>query len=383
MRIAIDARTLTSPKTGDRTVARGFIKGLAGLSRDEQLEVVLIAQEALPQDLPGLLDQIGLASLPPDTPPLEYHVEPRPRGYLWTLRAFPRALRQVRADVGLIQYMGPFSAPCPIVTSIHDTVWRTMPETFPPRDRIVLNAFIPGTIRRAAAVTTGSSFAREEILRHYPQAAGKLHIVPYAVDEAYAPVTDQQRLDEVRRKYSLPERFILSVGVLQPRKNIAGLMAAYQLLEPELRREYALVITGKQGWLADNLPDLAREVGEGVLFTGYVDDAELPALYTLASCFAYPSLYEGFGLPPVEAMACGTPVVTSTAASLPEVTGGAALLVDPHDVEALSGAIARVLQERELRDELVARGFARACELTWENSARALLQVLRQVAAKP
>ena len=379
MRIAIDARTLTSPKTGDRTVTRGFIKGLASLSRDEQLEVVLIAQEALPQGLPGLLDQIGLASLPPDTPPLEYHVEPRPRGYLWMLRAFPRALRQVRADVGLIQYMGPFSAPCPIVTSIHDTVWRTMPETFPRRDRIVLNAFIPGTIRRAAAVTTGSSFAREEILRHYPQAAGKLHIVPYAVDEAYEPVTDQQRLDEVRRKYSLPERFILSVGVLQPRKNIAGLMAAYQLLEPEVRREYALVITGKQGWLADNLPDLAREVGEGVLFTGYVEDAELPSLYTLASCFAYPSLYEGFGLPPVEAMACGTPVVTSTAASLPEVTGGAALLVDPHDVEALSGAIARVLQERELREGLVAKGFARACELTWENSARALLQVLRQV----
>ena len=116
-----------------------------------------------------------------------------------------------------------------------------------------------------------------------------------------------------------------------------------------------------------------------MLFTGYVEDAELPSLYTLASCFAYPSLYEGFGLPPVEAMACGTPVVTSTAASLPEVTGGAALLVDPHDVEALSGAIARVLQERELREGLVAKGFARACELTWENSARALLQVLRQV----
>ncbi|MEN6401331.1 MAG: glycosyltransferase family 1 protein [Armatimonadia bacterium] len=381
MRIAIDARTLASPKTGDRTVTRGFVKGLTRLSRDERLEVVLVAQEPLPQGGQGLLDQIGFAKLPPGTPPLEFHLAPRPKGYLWMLRAFPRALRQVRADVGLIQYMGPFGAPCPIVTSIHDTVWRTMPETFPRRDRMVLNAFIPGTIRRAAAVTTGSSFAEGEILRHYPHAAGKLHVVPYAVDEAFAPVTDQQRLEDVRRRYKLPERFILSVGVLQPRKNIAGLIRAYQMLEPELRRDYALVITGKQGWLADNLPELAREVGEGVRFTGYVDDDELPALYTLASCFAYPSLYEGFGLPPVEAMACGTPVVTSTAASLPEVTGGAALLVDPYDAEALAVAISKVLQEGELREELIAKGHARACQLTWENSARALLQVLRQVTA--
>lgn len=360
MRIAIDARTLGARKTGDRTVTLGFVKGLLGLADEAGLELVLVAQEPLVDEWPGA----------------ETYVAPRPGGYRWMLSAFPKACREVRADVALIQYLGPFRSPCPFVTSIHDTVWRTMPETFPRKDRMVLNTFIPGTIRRAAAVTTGSDFARDEILRHYPQAAGKLHVVPYGVDEAYRPVTDEARLEAVRRKYSLPKRFLLSVGVLQPRKNIAGLMRAYELLPGDLRRDYGLVITGKQGWLTENLPELAASAPEGVNFTGYVEDEELPALYSLASCFVYPSLYEGFGLPPVEAMACGTPVVTSNVASLPEVTAGAAVLVDPYDVEELAGAVARVLTDDTLRAELARKGLARAGELTWEKSARALLQVL-------
>ncbi|MEI6503777.1 MAG: hypothetical protein WCP21_22430, partial [Armatimonadota bacterium] len=150
MRLAIDARTLTAPKTGDRTVALGFIKGLMELETD--LELALVSQEPIS------------LHLIPDAPNLTRHVIPGPAGYLWMPLAFPRALRDLKADVGLIQYMGPFSAPCPLVTTIHDTVWRTMPETFPWKDRMVLDAFVPGTIRRAAAVTTGSEFARGEIL---------------------------------------------------------------------------------------------------------------------------------------------------------------------------------------------------------------------------
>ena len=365
MRIAIDARTLTSPKTGDRTVTLGFIKGLAALPASEALDLTLVSQEPLPPDV-----------LPPGA--FRRLVVPRPRGYLWMPLAFPRALRQCRAQVGLIQYMGPFRAPCPIVTTIHDTVWRTMPQTFPWKDRMVLNAFIPGTIARAAAVTTGSEFARDEILRHFPGARGKLHVVPYAVDERFARVTDEAQLAAVRRKYALPARFILSVGVLQPRKNVEGLIRAYSQLPPELRREYSLVITGKRGWLDANLPQLARAAGEGIVFTGYVADDELPSLYSLASCFVYPSLYEGFGLPPLEAMACGTPVVSSSAASLPEVTGGAALLANP-DVAALCLAITKLLSDTALREQLIAAGQQRAAQMTWERSARALLDVLRQV----
>lgn len=367
MRIAIDVRTLTAPKTGDRTVALGFLKGLALLQDEAGLELVLVSREYVPETLlpPGSFRQVVL---------------PRPSGYLWMQRAFPAALRQVRADVALIQYLGPFHSPCPFVTSIHDTVWRTMPKTFPWRDRLILNTFIPGTIRRAAAITTGSEFARGEILRHYPQAAGKLHVVPYAVDEAYRPVTAPERLEQVRQRYGLPQRFLLSVGVLQPRKNVAGLIEAYHALPAALRAECGLVITGKKGWLLRNLPQTAREAGEGVIFTGYVDDNELPALYSLASCLVYPSLYEGFGLPPLEAMACGTPTITSTAASLPEVTAGATLLVDPLDRTGLTVAMERVLTDATLRERLRTQGLRRAGELTWRRSAEALLPVLQHAA---
>jgi glycosyltransferase involved in cell wall biosynthesis len=367
MRIAIDARTLTSPKTGDRTVTLGFIEGLAALQEDAGLELALVSHEPLPDDLLPRGQFIN-------------HVAPRPAGYRWMLQAFPRALAQLRADVGLIQYMGPFSAPCPIVTTIHDTVWRTMPETFPWKDRLVLNAFIPGTIRRAAAITTGSEFARGEILRYFPAAAGKTQVVPYAVGGNFRPVTDDASLSNLRRKYALPERFILSVGVLQPRKNVEGLIRAYSMLPQDLREQYSLVITGKRGWLDASLPHLAQQAGSGVIFTGYVDDDELPALYSLASCFAYPSFYEGFGLPPLEAMACGTPVVTSTAASLPEVTGGAAVLVDPADTAALSATLAQVLTDPEKHAELVAAGLRRAAQFTWTDSARKLLPILQRAA---
>lgn len=366
MRLAIDARTLTAHKTGDRTVALGFVKGLAALPASANLELLLVSQEPVPTDIlpAGRFSRL---------------VVPGPGGYLWMPLAFPRALRQCAADVALIQYMGPFGAPCPIVTTIHDTVWRTMPETFPWKDRMVLDTFIPGTIRRAAAVTTGSQFSRSEILRYFPQAAGKLHVVPYAVDERFRRVGDEPQLETVRRKYGLPPRFILSVGVLQPRKNVESLIRAYGQLSPDLRREYALVITGKRGWLDAQLPQVAREAGEGIFFTGYVADDELPVLYSLASCFAYPSLYEGFGLPPLEAMACGTPVIASDVASLPEVTAGAAVLVNPWDVSALTAAMEQVLHDQPLRERLIGAGLQRAAQMTWERSATALLDVLRLV----
>lgn len=368
MRLAIDARALTAPKTGDRTVALGFLRGLLSLG-EPNLEVICLSSQPLPE---GLL---------PASAALSSRVYPHPAGYLWMPAAFPRGLRETGADVALLQYMGPFQAPCPVVTTVHDTVWRTMPETFPWKDRMVLDAFLPGTIRRAAAVTTGSEFARGEILSYFPQAAGKLRVVPYAVDPLYRPVVDAELLARVRRKYDLPERFVLSVGVLQPRKNVGGLIAAYAQLPTALRTTSALVITGKRGWLTDNLPQVARDAGPGVRFTGYVADEELPALYTMAAAFVYPSLYEGFGLPPLEAMACGTPVISSDAASLPEVTAGAALLVPPRDTAALTAALEQVLTDEVLRGELRARGFARAAQSSWEGSARLLLDIVNEVTA--
>lgn len=377
MRIAIDIRTLNAPKTGDRSVALGLIKGLTRIAAQEHLELVLIAQEPLPQGLTGLCDELRLTDLPPDTPPLEFHLAARPTGRRWMLSAFPKACRQVQADVAIVQYMGPLSSPCPFVTLIHDTVWRTMPETFPWRDRLILNTFIPPTITRAAAVVTGTQFAAGEIRRHYPAAAGKLHVVPYAIDEAYRPVQDPAELQRVRAAHGLPDRYVLSVGVLQPRKNVQGLLEAYAELPEDLRQQVRLVITGKKGWMTKNLITLPAGVADQVHFTGYVPDEDLPALYTLASCFAYPSFYEGFGLPPLEAMACGAPVIISDRASLPEVCGDAALIVNPDRPDELCAAMERLLTDEALRTEMIARGKTQAAKYDWVSSARRLVGVLR------
>lgn len=367
MRLALDVRTLNSPKTGDRTVTRGLLQALLDLELPD-LEVIAVSDRPLP------------AGLIRHDERLEVRLATWPGGYLWTPLALPRALRAVRADVALLHYLGPLlGCPCPFLTLVHDTVWRTMPETFPWRHRLMLDAFLPPTIRRAAAVYTVSEFSAGEIARYFPEAASKLRVIPNGVDPVYQPVTDPVKLATVRARYGLPERFILSVGVLQPRKNVAGLIAAYRRLPEALQRDYGLVIVGKQGWLMASLPHLAAQAGPGVLFTGYVDDGDLPALYTLADVFAYPSLYEGFGLPPVEAMACGTPVLTSTAASLPEVTRNAALLVDPTDEAALAAGLERLLTDEALREQLLERGFARAAELTWEQAARRLVEVCREV----
>lgn len=381
MRIAIDIRTLYAPKTGDRSVALGLIKGLTRIAAQERLELLLIGQDPLPQGLPGLYEELRLTDLPPGTPPLQFHLSPRPTGRRWMLSAFPKACRELRADVAIVQYMGPLRSPCPFVTLIHDTVWRSMPETFPWRDRLILNTFIPPTLKRAAAVVTGTEFAAGEIRRHYPAAAGKLHVVPYAIDEAYRPVLDSAELQRVRQAHSLPDRYILSVGVLQPRKNVQGLLEAYAALPEDLRQQVRLVITGKKGWLTKNLLTVPESIADQVHFTGYIPDEDLPALYTMASCFAYPSFYEGFGLPPLEAMACGAPVIISDRASLPEVCGEAALIINPDRPDELCAAMERVLTDDALRSEMIARGRIQAARYDWVTSARGLVKVLRGLPA--
>lgn len=371
MRLALDTRTLHAAKTGDRTVTLGLLEGLLALDPGEAPEVYCVADQPLPV---GSLTHSGR---------LRSVVVKRPGGYLWTPFAFPGALSRIPADVGIHQYLGPPRSPCPLVTFVHDTVWRTLPQTFPVRDRLILDAFLPGTLSRAAAVCTGSEFAAAEIATYFPQAAGKLHVIPYGLEARYRPVTDPVKLAALRERYGLPERFILSVGVLQPRKNVEGLIAAYQQLPAVLRAEVGLVIVGKQGWLMAHLPHLVNTAGPGVQFTGYAPDADLPGLYTMAEVFAYPSLYEGYGLPPLEAMACGTPVLTSNVASLPEVTRGAAFLVSPTEVAALSEGLRRLLTDEATRQTLIERGLARASSLTWEAAARRLVALADEVAQYP
>jgi len=209
----------------------------------------------------------------------------------------------------------------------------------------------------------------------------KVTVLLSGINPRYAPVTTRNVLLTIRSKYRLPDRpYLLAVGTVQPRKNYSRIIQALARLR---QAGYAIdfVIAGGKGWLEDEMYQTIAATGmrDYVHLIGYVDDEDLPALYSHAACVGYPSLYEGFGFPVLEGMACGTPVVTSTVSSLPEVAGDAALLVNPHDVTAITNAIQRILDDHTLRETLIQRGFEQVKGFTWAQSARHLREIYQQV----
>jgi glycosyltransferase involved in cell wall biosynthesis len=231
-------------------------------------------------------------------------------------------------------------------------------------------------VHRSELILTVSEASRADILSFYPEAdAERLQVVPNAIDEAILEDPGEEEMERVRERYQIRGRFVLYAGNIKPHKNLARLIAAFGLLKRRSGHDdLKLLIIGDE---VNRYASLRRSVEaagvrQDVRFFGFVPDHTLAALYRLAAVFAFPSLYEGFGLPPLEAMACGTPVVTSRISSLPEVVGDAAVLVDPYSVEDIAGALERVLGDEALRASLVTRGRARAQAFSWERSARAI-----------
>jgi len=271
-----------------------------------------------------------------------------------------------------------------LVTTIYDLTFVTHPEYHLPAN---IEHCLRGTqlaIERADTLIAISESARCDLIEHMRAPAERIVVTPLAADPALARVTDAAALDRVRQRYHLPERFVLFLGAMEPRKNLLRLIEAWVTLKPAVRRETALVVAGAQGWLNDSVRSRVEALGLGdrVHLIGYVEGEDLAALYSLATVFAYPSLWEGFGLPVLEAMACGTPVLTSDISSLPEVAGDAALLVPPEDVEAIGDGLARLLEDDALRAELAERGHRQAARFSWERCARETLAVYETVVGR-
>lgn len=241
---------------------------------------------------------------------------------------------------------------------------------------------ILAAIERADAIITISEHARRELVERLNVPADRIAVTLLASPPELRRVLDPVRLRRVRERYKLPERFVLFLGMVEPRKNLMRLVDAYAGLNPGTRRETHLVVAGPLGWLNKALFERIEDLGIGssVQFIGYVDDGDLAAVYSLATVFAYPSLYEGFGIPVLEAMICGTPVLTSDVAALPEVVGDCALLVPPTDTDAISKALLRLLESDTLRADLSARGMRRAAQFSWDRCARETLAVYESVA---
>ena len=272
----------------------------------------------------------------------------------------------------------------PTVLTVHDLTFVRDPESAFPRLRRYLNRVVPRSVARATHVLADSAATKNDLVELFHTSPDKITVLYGGVDARFAPVRDPERLTAVRTKYNIGlDPFVLGIGTVQPRKNFRRLVQAFfHLPPPAFASGLKLVIAGGKGWLYDDIFAEVKRLGlEGcVLFPGFVDDDDLPALYSAADMLAFPSIYEGFGLPILEAMACGTPVVTSATSSLPELAEDAALLVEPTDVDAIAAALHRLLQEADLRHRLVAAGFDQARKFTWEKAATQLLGIYNSFA---
>ncbi|GAG07760.1 unnamed protein product, partial [marine sediment metagenome] len=258
--------------------------------------------------------------------------------------------------------------------TVHDLSFLRYPGTFVPALRRYLERVVPRSIARADLVLADSAHTRFDIVSLLSVPPVKVQVLYSGVPPRFQPQPEPGEAERIRTHHSLGERsYVLSVGTLQPRKNHVRLMRAFSQLTN--RPSLQLLIAGGRGWLCQDILAEAGKHTDRVRILGFVDEADLPALYRSAVLFVFPSLYEGFGLPVLEAMACGVPVVCSNASALPEVAGDAALLVDPLDTGGLAKAMARVLEDTDLRREMIARGLAQAARFTWEQAARQLLDV--------
>jgi glycosyltransferase involved in cell wall biosynthesis len=369
MRVAIDTRKIHDFGIG--TYIRNLLRQLARI--DRETEYVLLCREA---DL-GVAAQLG--------PNFRSVREPSPNYSLREQIHVPWVLRRERPDVyHAPHYILPAAVPCRSVVTIHDCIHLMFPQYLPNRAAYAYaRASMWAAARRSDRILTVSEASKRDILHLFNVRPEKVEVVYNAIDEHFSAEPSAEHVAQVRERYQLDHKFVLYVGNIKPHKNLVRLIESFS----QLRRTHddlKLLIIGDE---ISKLPALRRAVHshklhKHVRFLGYLKDDTLTVLYRLASVFVFPSLYEGFGLPPLEAMASGTPVVTSNLSSLPEVTGDAAVLVDPYDVDSIVDGMRRVLDDPALAAELRRRGLQRAREFSWERSVEKTLRVYRDVAGR-
>ena len=369
MRIAIDARKLHDFGIG--TYIRNLLKYLARLDRDT--EFLLLCK---PQDV-KIAEHLG--------PNFRTVVEPS-RPYSVGEQVMLPA-RLVMQNVTLLHephYVLPALVPCRAVVTIHDCIHLMFPQYLPSRLAYAYaRANLWVAAKRAERIFTVSETSKADILRYCDVPAERIIVVYNAIDDRFATPPDPEDVNRVRERYQLNGPFVLYVGNIKPHKNLERLIDAFDLVRRGGFERLELLIIGDQ---ISKYPRLRRAVDKHKLhkhvrFLGFVADDTLAALYRLATVFVFPSLYEGFGLPPLEAMASGTPVVTSNRSSLPEVVGDAAVLVDPYSAVSMAEGIQQVLSDADLRRTLSARGLARARQFSWESSVRRIHEVYMDVAS--
>lgn len=266
------------------------------------------------------------------------------------------------------------------VTTIHDLIGMIYPDNLNFASRFYWQKWLPLCVKNSDFIIAVSENTKKDIVRLLNIPEERIEVILIAVDERFFPVEDEEKFKSVRLKYSLPEEFILTVGTVEPRKNICSLIEAVALYMKEEKSGLNIVIAGKKDWGYNRLLEKTEELkmADRVRFTNYVDEEDMAVIYSMAKFFVYPSFYEGFGLPVLEALSCGAPVISSNVSSLPEVTGEASVLIDPHDVYDLKKAIKKLDRDSALRNEMAEKSLRQSKKFTWGKTALQTLEVYKR-----
>lgn len=384
MHIAIDYNAAVRQGGGIGRFVREITQVAAAAAPQHHFSLWYAAR-GLPADNPHLSALRDLTARLPNVTPRPVPTTERLLTIIWQRARLPLAVELIvgRADVvhGTDFVLPPTRART--LLSIHDFAYSIYPETAQPELRRYLSKAVPRNVQRATHIHVNSIATQHDMERLLGVAHDRSTIIYSGSGTDYWPRSLEQ-IAEMKGRLGLPERYLLNVGTVQPRKNVERLIAAYAGLG-HLATNVPLVIAGKRGWLAEPIYAAvqAHNVAERVQFLDFVVEADLPTLYSGALAMVYPSLYEGFGVPIVEAQACGTPVITSAISSLPEIAGDAALLVDPHSTAAITDALHRILTEPELVQHLRAAGPKQAAQFTWEGTGLGILGLYERVARMP
>jgi len=301
---------------------------------------------------------------------------------LWEHFYLPLVLQQSRIDVYHgTNYVAPFFSKVPSVVTMFDMISFAAEDWYKPLSRYRVRMLIKMSAKKSRKIITGSVSSKKDIIRLLKVPEKKVEHIYVGIDNIFKPYNEQHKLDSIKIQYNIRDKFILYVGSINPRKNLIRLIEAYNRLRPELKANYQLVIAGMKGWKADEVILKVKQAGieNRIVFTGFVPEDDLPYLINAAEFLIFPSLYEGFGIPPLEAMACGTPVLASNTSCIPEIVGDAALLFDPYNVDEIASAMYKALVKDNLRKSLVDKGFERVKLFSWEETARRTLELYREV----
>ncbi len=375
MKIAIDVRTINKPRSGVGYYVTNLVEQLRVI--DQENNYCLISNDN------------GLGAHLTESPNFNHcHTvisnENHMIGDLWENTYLPRSLKSRGIDV----FHGPafmiplYKRDLKTVATIHDIVAYILPRTIPMKYSLYMKALIGQVVKRADRIISVSESTKRDLVRWLGAPEGKITVVPQGVGKEFHPaLPDDNGGELVREKFGIRGDYLLFVGNLEPRKNLIRIMHAFEMARDRAGRDLQLVICGKKGWLYDDILAAYQRIRRDseIILTNYVNEADRLRLYQNARTFLFPTLYEGFGMPVLEAMACGAPVITSNVSSFPEICGDAALLVDPYDVKGIADAILALEESPDLRASLREKGLERAAQYTWRDTAAGTLDVYRSV----